>query len=423
MVAIKSVSQKRILELDKTRSVFREKQLLSELQHPYIVKLITTLKDEENLYFVFEHCNKGSLNDLVAKKKKLDERIVRQYLAQLVSVLDYLQQKKVMHRDLKPQNIMIDDNYNIKIIDFGDAKLFGEDESETPIQSTNQRKDFEVMDLMDNNQLEADFDRRGTFVGTLNYVAPEMVKQNESCLETDLWSTGCIVYKMLTGVVPFSGTVTPLVFQKILSKDIEYPENLSVEAVELIDSMLMIKPYERLGSPDGKSNMQSLMKHPFFQNLDFSNPKDLSLNTDLIQYIDENYQSPTKMDLRLLPRKSAFMTSEFTMEDIVCRGYLLKKNRWFQKQCRFFQLFKNGDLKYFKDYKYKGKITLTKDTKILKAGRNSIDIPQAEKTYTLIEVDKKDLQDVKDSNQSSDDLFTNDINKWIEAMDFVIQSL
>jgi hypothetical protein len=60
---------------------------------------------------------------------------------------------------------------------------------------------------------------------------------------------------MLTGVVPFSGTITPLVFKKILSKDIEYPENLSVEAIALIDGMLMIKPSERLGSPNAKCNM------------------------------------------------------------------------------------------------------------------------------------------------------------------------
>lgn len=65
---------------------------------------------------------------------------------------------------------------------------------------------------MDPTQLEPDYDRRGTFVGTLNYVAPEMVQHNESCLATDIWSTGCIIYKLLTGNVPFTGTVTYLVF-------------------------------------------------------------------------------------------------------------------------------------------------------------------------------------------------------------------
>ena len=120
-------------------------------------------------------------------------------------------------------------------------------------------------------------------------MAPEMVSKNESCLSTDLWSMGCILYKMLTGNVPFTGTVNYVVFQKILSKDIEYPQYLSVPALELIDSMLMIKPEERLGAPGTKNNIQSLMNHPFFAGLDFNEPKKLSLDTSLIQYIDEGY--------------------------------------------------------------------------------------------------------------------------------------
>ncbi|CDW77165.1 3-phosphoinositide-dependent protein kinase-1 [Stylonychia lemnae] len=431
MVAIKSVNQKRILELDKTRSVFREKQLLTELQHPNIVKLVTTLKDEENLYFIFEHCPNGTLFDLISKKcteiviqfyiEKLDERLVKYYTAQLISVLDLLQKNNVMHRDLKPQNVLIDENFNLKVIDFGDAKKFGEIDEE-PVQ---RKPNEEIQEFMDPSQLEPDFDRRGTFVGTLNYVAPEMVQRNESCLSTDLWSMGCILYKMLTGNVPFTGTVNYVVFQKILAKDIEYPQYLSVNALELIDSMLMLKPDERLGSPGTKNNMQSMMNHPYFSGLDFTDPKKLSLDTSLIQYIDEKYQSPSKMDHRLLPRKSAFLTGEFSQQDIVCRGFLLKKNRWFNKQLRFFQLQKNGELKYFKDFKYKGKITLSRDNKILKASRNSFEIPHIEKTYVLIEVEKKDLKETKRdlSQVDEDELFTNDINKWIEALQFVIQNL
>ncbi len=86
-------------------------------------------------------------------------------------------------------------------------------------------------------------------MGTINYVAPEMIQKNAASMATDIWSLGCIIYKLLTGNVPFTGTNSYLVFQKILKKDLEYPEFLSVDAVALIDSLLMLNPIERLGAP------------------------------------------------------------------------------------------------------------------------------------------------------------------------------
>lgn len=244
--------------------------------------------------------------------------------------------------------------------------------------------------MMDDYSLESNFDKRGTFVGTLNYVSPEMVKSSQSTMGTDIWSLGCIFYKMLTGSVAFPGNQNHQVFEKILSKDFEYPEYLSVDAVALIDSMLMLNPDERLGCPDSKCSISSLKNHPFFKGVKFSDPKSLSLTPELIKYLNPDYQSPQKMDPRFVPGRSSLYVRDFNPQDVVCRGYLLKKNRWFRHQLRFFQLFKNGNLEYFKDFKYKGKMTIQKTTKIIKASRNSIEIPQADKTYVLIEVDKKD---------------------------------
>lgn len=109
---------------------------------------------------------------------------------------------------------------------------------------------------------------------------------------TDIWSFGCILFKMLTGLVPFPGTNKYAVFQRILAKDMDFPEYLSVDAVAVIDSMLMPNPNERLGCPDSKCNIQSLKNHPFFKGIDFSNPKSLSLSNELIKYIDSDYKSP-----------------------------------------------------------------------------------------------------------------------------------
>lgn len=128
IVAIKSVSREQVSSLGKERHIFREKELLNSLEHPTIIKLLKTFKDDQQLYFVFEHASNGTLDDFVKTcKNRIGEDLVKIQFAQMINFLEYMQQQGVMHRDLKPGNIMLDANYNIKIIDFGDAKRFNEE--------------------------------------------------------------------------------------------------------------------------------------------------------------------------------------------------------------------------------------------------------------------------------------------------------
>ena len=127
----------KICELEKEESVLREKDIVNELQHNNIIRLLETFKvsisylffiffiqDEKNLYFVFEHCPNGSLDEFIKKYKLTLGRgnLCRIYMAQLVNAVEYMQTKGIMERDLKPGNIMLDDYYKLKIIDYGDAK-------------------------------------------------------------------------------------------------------------------------------------------------------------------------------------------------------------------------------------------------------------------------------------------------------------
>ena len=112
-----------LVEQGRERHVMREKELLNTLKHENIIKLIATFQDDKNLFFVFEHAENGMLEDLIKMcKRRLGEDLIKIYMAQLVNFLEYMQKNDVMHRDLKPQNIMLDAEYNIKVIDFGDAK-------------------------------------------------------------------------------------------------------------------------------------------------------------------------------------------------------------------------------------------------------------------------------------------------------------
>ena len=136
--AIKQVNMMRICELNKDQHVLREKNLLDSLRfrHNNIINLMSTFKDKKNLYFVFEYTPNGTLDDLIKKfKNHLPENAVKIIFAQLVSVMEFIQKEGIMHRDLKPQNIMIDHNYNCKIIDFGDARKVEESSTESKQKS------------------------------------------------------------------------------------------------------------------------------------------------------------------------------------------------------------------------------------------------------------------------------------------------
>jgi serine/threonine protein kinase len=112
-----------VLELGKQRHILREKEILKALKHPTIIRLLKTFKDEENLYFIFEHAENGTLDDFIKFcHNKVGEDLVKILFAQMINFMEYIQINGILHRDLKPGNIMMDENYNIKIIDFGDAK-------------------------------------------------------------------------------------------------------------------------------------------------------------------------------------------------------------------------------------------------------------------------------------------------------------
>ena len=151
MVAVKSVDMMKIIELSKERHIMREKSLLAELKHPNIIELYCTFKDTKNLYFVFEIGPNGTVDDLIKKMgRNMNEKIIQVMFAQMVNVIEFLQNKDIMHRDLKPQNLMLDENYNVKFIDFGDARKVNEQDDEEGSPQIEQA-------------------RRGTFVGTVNY--------------------------------------------------------------------------------------------------------------------------------------------------------------------------------------------------------------------------------------------------------------
>lgn len=154
---------------------------------------------------------------------------------------------------------------HIQVSDFGSA-FYGSLESIKPSS---------IKDLKSRESLHKEVDnrsdnRRNSFVGTAQYVSPEMLKFKKSSTASDLWALGCIIYQMTSGLPPFRAPTQFLIFQKILSLDYEFPDGFDEKAITLVKDILKLDPIDRLGALDNYSEgtYSSIRSHPFFESLE-----------------------------------------------------------------------------------------------------------------------------------------------------------
>lgn len=238
--AIKVLSKKHIVKENKTKYVDIEKTTLHRLgqQHPGIVQLYYTFQDETRLFFVLDFAEYGELLSIVSKFGSLSEAVLRFYMLQIIDAVKFIHSKGVIHRDIKPENILVGYDFNLKITDFGAAKLIGDED-----ESGEEKIDYDVPE-----QLQ-DADRKGSFVGTAEYVPPELLKHNSCGFESDIWAIGCILFQFFNGVPPFKGASEYQTFEKIISVDYAYRTLVPQPVREIIDNILLLDPAARLTLP------------------------------------------------------------------------------------------------------------------------------------------------------------------------------
>ncbi|RCK58180.1 Serine/threonine-protein kinase PKH3 [Candida viswanathii] len=245
--AIKVLSKRHIVKENKIKYVNIEKTTLNRLgqQHPGIVQLYYTFQDESSLFFVLDFAEYGELLSIIRKFGSLSEPVLKFYMCQIVDAVQFIHLKGVIHRDLKPENILVGHDFNLKITDFGAAKLLGT--SDDP--SGGEKIDY--------NSVEgalrevSDSDRKGSFVGTAEYVSPELLKYNICGFESDVWAIGCMLYQFFNGVPPFKGNTEYLTFEKIINLDYSYKSAVPLppDVVQIIDQILVIDPSQRVTIP------------------------------------------------------------------------------------------------------------------------------------------------------------------------------
>jgi len=233
--AMKVLSKKHIVEHNEVEHTLSERNILQKINHPFLVNLNYSFQTEDKLYFILDYVNGGELFYHLQKEKKFSEDRVRYYGAEIVLALEHLHFSGVIYRDLKPENLLLTNEGHICMTDFGLCK----------------------------EGLMSPSDKTGTFCGTPEYLAPEVLQGNGYGKAVDWWSFGSLLYEMLTGLPPFYNQDVQEMYRKIMMEKLTFPHFISAEARSLLEQLLERDPEKRLADPN------FIKRHPFFKAIDW----------------------------------------------------------------------------------------------------------------------------------------------------------
>ncbi|ONK76107.1 uncharacterized protein A4U43_C03F23980 [Asparagus officinalis] len=228
--AIKVLKKSDMIRKNAVESILAERNILISVRNPFV-----------NLYLVMEYLNGGDLYSLLRNLGCLDEEMARTYVAELVLALEYLHSLSVIHRDLKPDNLLIGRDGHIKLTDFGLSKvglinstddLSGPDVSSVVLQSEHKPIPASVRAEIREQR------RKQSAVGTPDYLAPEILLGMSHGQTADWWSVGVILFELLVGIPPFNAEHPQKIFDNIMNRDIPWPhvpEEISHDAYDLVD--------------------------------------------------------------------------------------------------------------------------------------------------------------------------------------------
>lgn len=236
--AMKVLKKDQLVKRRQVAHTKTERKVLQSIDHPFIVSLRFAFQNDAKLYMILDYFTGGELFFHLKNKGKFDLYRAKFYAAEIASALECLHNNKIVYRDLKPENVLLDNEGHIKLTDFGLSK---DDVSANEITHT--------------------------FCGTPEYLAPEVIHGQGYGQAVDWWSLGTLLYEMLTGLPPFYNQNLQMMYEKIIRGKLTFPDYLDADARSLLSGLLQRDPKKRLGSGENGSN--DIKNHPFFSEIDW----------------------------------------------------------------------------------------------------------------------------------------------------------
>lgn len=268
LYAMKVLSKKEMIERNKIKRALAEQEILATSNHPFIVTLYHSFQSRDHLYLCMEYCMGGEFFRALQTRetKSISENDAKFYAAEVTAALEYLHLMGFIYRDLKPENILLHQSGHIMLSDFDLSKQSESTKNPEIFFSKNSHglSNGNNGPTLDTKACIDGF-RTNSFVGTEEYIAPEVIRGKGHTSAVDWWTLGIFIYEMLYGTTPFKGKDRKKTFGNVLKKDVKFLDSQSISSncKSLIKKLLIKDETKRLGSKTGASDIKN---HIFFKN-------------------------------------------------------------------------------------------------------------------------------------------------------------
>ncbi|KAF8632258.1 hypothetical protein AX15_002003 [Amanita polypyramis BW_CC] len=277
MYALKYIDKSRCIKQKAVANIIQERRLLEEIDHAFVVNLRYAFQDDENCFFVLDLMLGGDLRFHLNKRGPVSEEVARFWVAELSSGLQYLHEQRIVHRDIKPDNILLDSDGHAHITDFNVAIHYSDRRLHTSV------------------------------AGSMAYMAPQVVGRQGYSWQIDWWSLGITAYELLFNRRPFEGRTSDKMRDSILNDPLKFPDDAvnrcSRRCLSTLEGFIERNPSHRLGCKQ-KANYEDVRHHPWFSTINWDKlerkelPSPFALNTQ-----EANFDVSYELDEFLLAEK------------------------------------------------------------------------------------------------------------------------